>query len=63
MLVTTTFSFEGRRIVEYKGIVRGIIVRAPTIGRGSLAVCKTSLAARSQPTRKCASRRDRRPTT
>lgn len=34
MLVTTTFSFEGRRIVEYKGIVRGIIVRAPTIGQG-----------------------------
>ena len=29
--VTTTFSFDGHHIVEYKGIVRGIIVRSPTI--------------------------------
>ena len=29
--VTTTFSFEGYRIKEYKGVVRGIIVRSPTI--------------------------------
>jgi uncharacterized protein YbjQ (UPF0145 family) len=32
--VTTTLGFEGYRVVEYKGIVRGIIVRAPTIGQG-----------------------------
>jgi uncharacterized protein YbjQ (UPF0145 family) len=31
MYVTTTFTIEGHRIVEYKGVVRGIIVRAPTI--------------------------------
>ncbi len=31
MQVTTTFTIEGWRIVEYKGVVRGIIVRAPTI--------------------------------
>lgn len=32
--VTTTFSIEGYRITAYKGIVRGIIVRAPTIVQG-----------------------------
>ena len=31
MFVTTTFTIEGQRIVEYKGVVRGITVRAPTI--------------------------------
>src|SRR3990167_4991419 len=31
MLVTTTMDVTGCRIVEYKGIVRGIIVRSPTI--------------------------------
>jgi uncharacterized protein YbjQ (UPF0145 family) len=34
MPVTTTFVFEGYRIREYKGVVRGIIVRAPTIAQG-----------------------------
>ncbi len=34
MQVTTTFDFQGYRIVEYKGLVRGIIVRAPTIAQG-----------------------------
>lgn len=34
MIVTTTFSIEGHRIKDYKGIVRGLIVRAPTIGQG-----------------------------
>ncbi|MGW8257261.1 MAG: YbjQ family protein [Thermoguttaceae bacterium] len=32
--VTTTFNIEGYKIVEYKGVVRGIIVRAPTITQG-----------------------------
>ena len=32
--VTDTFNFEGHRIREYKGIVRGIIVRSPTIAQG-----------------------------
>lgn len=31
MLVTTTLNVEGYRIVEYKGLVRGIVVRSPTI--------------------------------
>src|SRR5204863_9942483 len=30
---TTTFSIEGYRITEYKGLVRGIVVRSPTIGQ------------------------------
>ena len=34
VLVSTTFTIEGRQIKEYKGIVRGIIVRAPTIAQG-----------------------------
>jgi len=34
MFVTTTFDIEGFRIAEYKGLVRGITVRAPTISQG-----------------------------
>jgi uncharacterized protein YbjQ (UPF0145 family) len=34
VIVTTTFTIEGYEIVEYKGVVRGIIVRAPTIAQG-----------------------------
>ncbi|NNC88197.1 MAG: YbjQ family protein [Akkermansiaceae bacterium] len=34
MHVTTTFTIDGHRIVEHKGLVRGIIVRAPTISQG-----------------------------
>ncbi len=37
MQVTTTFDIQGHRIVEYKGLVRGIIVRAPTMLRASSA--------------------------
>ncbi len=36
MQVTTTFSFDGYRIKEYKGVVRGIVVRSPTIAQGFL---------------------------
>lgn len=38
--VTTTFSFEGYRIKEYRGLVRGIIVRSPTIVQGFLGGLK-----------------------
>ena len=31
---TTTFDFQGHKIVEYKGLTRGIVVRAPTISQG-----------------------------
>ena len=34
MHVTTTFEIEGFRIKDYKGLVRGIVVRSPTISQG-----------------------------
>ena len=40
MPVTTTFTIEGYRIREYKGLVRGIIVRSPTIVQGILGGLK-----------------------
>ena len=41
MFITTTFNIEGYQIVEYKGLVRGIIVRAPTIAQGFFGSLKT----------------------
>lgn len=41
MPVTTTFSIEGYRIVRYCGVVRGLIVRAPTITQGILGGLKS----------------------
>ena len=41
MYVTTTLAFEGYRIKEYKGVVRGIVVRAPTISQGILGGLKS----------------------
>ena len=41
MHVTTTFSIDGYRVAEYKGLVRGIVVRAPTIGQGILGGLKS----------------------
>jgi len=38
--ITTTFSFDGYRITAYKGMVRGIIVRAPTIAQGFMGGLK-----------------------
>jgi uncharacterized protein YbjQ (UPF0145 family) len=38
--ITTTFSIEGYRITAYKGIVRGIIVRSPTIIQGLIGRLK-----------------------
>jgi uncharacterized protein YbjQ (UPF0145 family) len=34
MFISTTFTIEGYRITDYKGLVRGIIVRSPTILQG-----------------------------
>src|SRR6266567_9448771 len=39
--VTTTFTIEGYRIRQYLGIVRGIIVRSPTISQGILGGLKS----------------------
>jgi len=41
MYVTTTLAFEGYRIKEYKGVVRGIVVRAPTISQGIMGGLKS----------------------
>ena len=41
ILVSTTFDVQGRRIREYKGVVRGITVRAPTISQGILGGLKS----------------------
>jgi uncharacterized protein YbjQ (UPF0145 family) len=46
VLVTTTFTIEGYEIAEYKGIVRGIIVRSPTITQGILGGLKNIIGGR-----------------
>jgi uncharacterized protein YbjQ (UPF0145 family) len=40
MPATTTFTIEGYRIKEYKGVARGIIVRSPTIAQGIMGGLK-----------------------
>jgi len=40
MFVTTTLGFEGHRVTDYKGVVRGIVVRSPTIAQGILGGLK-----------------------
>ncbi len=37
VLATTTPSIDGYRVKEYKGIVRGVMVRQPTVGQGLAA--------------------------
>lgn len=44
--VTTTFTFEGYRVKEYKGVVRGLIVRAPTISQGFFGGLKSIVGGR-----------------
>jgi len=46
MQVTTTFTIEGYRIAEYKGVVRGIVVRSPTIFQGILGGLKNIIGGR-----------------
>jgi uncharacterized protein YbjQ (UPF0145 family) len=41
MIVTTGNDVAGRTIATYLGIVRGIIVRSPTIGQGIMGGLKT----------------------
>jgi uncharacterized protein YbjQ (UPF0145 family) len=41
MQTTTTFSIDGYRITEYRGVVRGIVVRSPTIGQGIMGGLKS----------------------
>ncbi|MDD4868211.1 MAG: YbjQ family protein [Mycobacterium sp.] len=44
--ITTTFVIEGHRITRYLGVVRGIIVRAPTISQGILGGLKSIVGGR-----------------
>ena len=46
MFVTTTFTIEGFQITEYKGLVRGIIVRSPTIAQGIVGGLKNIIGGR-----------------
>jgi uncharacterized protein YbjQ (UPF0145 family) len=41
LIVSTTFEVQGRRVREYKGVVRGITVRAPTIAQGIMGGLKS----------------------
>ena len=41
MLVTTGFDVQGKQVVEYLGVVRGIVVRATGIGRGVVGGLKS----------------------
>jgi uncharacterized protein YbjQ (UPF0145 family) len=40
MLSSTTFEIHGYKIIEHKGLVRGIIVRSPTISQGIMGGLK-----------------------
>jgi uncharacterized protein YbjQ (UPF0145 family) len=46
MFITTTFNIEGFQITEYRGLVRGIIVRAPTIAQGIVGGLKNIVGGR-----------------
>ena len=41
VLVTTTNAIEGHRVTRYLGIVRGVIVRSPSIGAGIVGAFKS----------------------
>ena len=46
LFVTTTFTIEGYAIREYKGLVRGIVVRSPTLVQGLLGSLKQIVGGR-----------------
>jgi len=46
--VTTTFTIDGYRIKEYKGVARGIIVRYPTIAQGISGGLKNIVSRRTK---------------
>jgi uncharacterized protein YbjQ (UPF0145 family) len=46
MQVTTTFEINGFEVAEYKGLVRGIVVRSPTIAQGILGGLKNLIGGR-----------------
>jgi uncharacterized protein YbjQ (UPF0145 family) len=46
MLASTTFEIPGYEIVDHKGMVRGIIVRSPTISQGIIGGLKNIIGGR-----------------
>ena len=48
IIATTTFTVEGFRIVDYLGLVRGVIVRAPTLSQNFFGSLKTVLGGQIQ---------------
>jgi uncharacterized protein YbjQ (UPF0145 family) len=46
MFITTTFDIQGYRISEYKGLVRGVVVRTPTIVQGFFGRLKNIIGGR-----------------
>ena len=46
MLASTTFDIPGYEVIELKGLVRGIIVRSPTISQGFLGGLKGIIGGR-----------------
>lgn len=49
IILTTTESLDGLRIKEYRGIVRGVTVRQPTIGQGFKAELKGIVGGKISP--------------
>jgi uncharacterized protein YbjQ (UPF0145 family) len=46
MIASTTFTIDGYDITESKGLVRGIVVRSPTISQGILGGLKNLIGGR-----------------
>jgi uncharacterized protein YbjQ (UPF0145 family) len=46
IIVTTAFEIPGKTVQEYKGLVRGIIVRSPTIVQGIFGGLKSIIGGR-----------------
>ncbi len=46
MLASTTFEIAGHTVTEHKGMVRGIIVRSPTIAQGIIGGLKNIIGGR-----------------
>lgn len=40
MIISTTMDVQGYKVIEYRGMVRGVIVRAPTIMQGLMTGLK-----------------------
>ncbi len=40
MIISTTMEVDGYKVIEYRGMVRGVIVRSPTIMQGWMSGLK-----------------------